>query len=328
MLVTTHALAAHVELILNTSKGAPITAMQDWTRALGNAGVRNVRIQHQASSGQPAIETRSVADQKSYIVRGVIENNGMISLPGDSFDPGEAKRLAEWLDDIAEKGPPEGREPVDQFGLPLSVAEKVAVDLALPITFGTDGSSRAAIILQADKATRFPILAKKSMMASLDKDRVSENLKGFATGTALAYLVEPFGLGLFPGKGSDGRISYLIVERSSKKVEPWPIGWKPKNRIETLPELFKTRNINVAKIPVSQVLEAISKRLDVPVLIDNVALAQKRINPEEVTVSFPDKHTNFDRALANMLAEARLRYELRTDDAGRPFLWITTLAKK
>lgn len=322
------ALAGRVELVLTAAKTSPITAMQDWTRALGAAGVHNVRIRQQTRPGQPTIETRSVAGQKVYLVRGTIEGSGRISLPGNRFEPGEAKRLAVWLDDIAQKGPPAERESTDQFGLPLSVAKKIAVDLAIPISFGTDGSSRAAVILQANKVTRFPILAKKSMMKTLDKDKVPDDLKGFAAGTVLAYLVEPFGLGLFPGKDRSGRLAYQIVERSSRDVKPWPIGWKPKNRIKTLPGLFKTKSINVERIPISQVLKVISKRLEVPVLIDRAALARKRIDPTKVTVSFPDKRTNFDRALGNMMSEARLKYELRIDDAGRPFLWVTTLAKK
>lgn len=322
------ATAGQVELLLNASKNAPITTMQEWTRALGTAGVRNFRIQHQAKPSKPTIETRSGVGQKIYLVRGTIDGSGDVLLPGKRFRANDVDRLAEWLDDIAQNGPPAEREPVDKFGLTLSMTKKVAVDLALPVTFETMGDTRASVILQIDKQTRIPILARKSIMATLDKDRVSKELKGFAIGTALAYVVEPFGLGLFPVKNKKGQIEYLIAERSTQKVEPWPIGWKPKNRIKALPELFKTRNINIDQIPIGRIVDKISELLGVPVLIDRAAIAEKRIDMKKKTVSFLNKQTSFDRALSSMLLSVQLKHRLLIDDTGRPFLWITTRAKK
>lgn len=323
-LLQTATSAGRIELVLTATKGAPITAMQEWTRALGEAGAGSVRVRHQANPPSPTIQTQNVSGQKTYTVLGTIEANGQITLPGDRFEPGEAKRLAEWLDDIAKLGPPGEREPIDRFGLPESVSKQVATDLGIPLTFGTDGSSRAAILLQIDQATRFPVLVSKEILATLDKDPLTEDLKGLASGTVLAYLIEPFGLGLFPDKDKDDRIVYQIAERSSRDVEPWPIGLKPENRLKSLPELFKTRNINIDRIPIAKVLDAISKRLEVPVLIDRAALARQRIDLDTTPVSLPDARTNFDRALGSMTSQAKLKYELRIDDAGRPFFWITS----
>ena len=44
----------------------------------------------------------------------------------------------------------------------------------------------------------------------------------------------------------------------------------------------------------------------------------------QAIVSFPLKRTFYKKALENVLFQARLRSELRVDEAGTPFLWISS----
>lgn len=320
--------AGQVRLVLETAKDAPITAMQEWGRDLQKAGVANIRMIQQTRPTEPVIETQNFGGQKIYTVRGTIDRDGNINLPGAMFRTGQAERLAQWLADVGAKGPPSEREPVDKHGLTLSLTKKVGVDLATPIDFETDGLPMAEIIRQSNRRTRYPILATKSVMAKLEKEKIFNEMKGFPAGTTLAYLTEPFGLGLYPTEGKDGKVQYLIVKRATKQVEPWPIGWKPKQRRKTVPGLFEVKNINVDRISIEQVLKEISKRVDVPYLVDETALARRKIDMSKTLVSFPNKKTTFDRALGSMMSRSKLKYELFLDDAGKPFLWVTPLGDK
>jgi hypothetical protein len=320
--------AGQVHLVLETAKGAPITAMQEWGRDLREAKVGNVRMMQQIRPTKPTIETQDLGGQKLYTVRGTIDQDGNINLPGALFRMGDAGRLAQWLADVAEKGPPSEREPVDKYGLTLSTMKQVGVDLATPIDFETDGQTLAEIIRQVNRRTQYQILATKSVMAKLEKEKIFNEMKGFSAGTTLAYLSEPFGLGLYPSEGKNGKIQYLLVKRDTKQVEPWPVGWEPKQRRKTVPGLFEVKNINIDRISIEQVLKEIAKRVDVPYLVDETALAKQKIDMSKKLVSFPNKKTTFDRALGSMMSRSKLKYQLLLDDAGKPFLWVTPLGNK
>ena len=72
-------------------------------------------------------------------------------------------------------------------------------------------------------------------------------------------------------------------------------------------------------------LEAIGTALKTPVLMDHVALARHGIEPAKVTVSHPPSRTTYSLALRKLLFQAKLKFEVRCDEAGTPFLWISTI---
>ena len=109
--------------------------------------------------------------------------------------------------------------------------------------------------------------------------------------------------------------------------EHWPVGWPPKgNPGETLPELFKFLKINIGDAPLSEAITAIAGRVKVPVLYDHNSLARIRADLS-TKVSLTETNVFYARALDRLLSQARLRYEIRVDEANKPFLWITTLAR-
>ena len=61
------------------------------------------------------------------------------NLPGARFKRGEVKRLVQWLDDLAQNGPPDKRPKIVAFGLTAAQFEQVKKDLAVPVGFSTAG---------------------------------------------------------------------------------------------------------------------------------------------------------------------------------------------
>ena len=60
-------------------------------------------------------------------------------------------------------------------------------------------------------------------------------------------------------------------------------------------------------------------------LVDTNALAHHEIDLDKVLLTHPRSRTVYGIALRKLLFQAKLKYEVRLDDAGKPFLWITTI---
>jgi len=152
---------------------------------------------------------------------------------------------------------------------------------------------------------------------------VADELEGISSGTALAAVLRPLGLVMVPER--KGTEIQLRIAALAEAKEHWPVGWPPKgNPSETLPDLFKFLTVEIAQTPLTEALVAISGRVKVPLLVDHNALARERVDLA-MKISFPKANTYYGRALDRLLAQAKLKCELRVDEANKPLLWITTL---
>ena len=107
------------------------------------------------------------------------------------------------------------------------------------------------------------------------------------------------------------------------------MGWKPSQPVrETVPKLFEFLEIEIDKTPITEVLAALEPRLRTPILYDQPALELKNIDPAAKHVSIPPQRTFYNKVLRQALFQARLDFEVRVDERGKPFLWITPLMRK
>jgi len=316
--------AARVELVLAAERHAPLTAQQTWARELGEAGIRGVRIRQKRSIDRVGIQVRGTKENPVYIVTGTLDARGEVVLPGGRYRSGQARRIASWLRDVARRGPPESREPHAAFGLPRSQMMAVRKDLAVPIDFSTRGMVRADVVRKIARGLKLPVRVDEKMLARVADDRVAEEPEGLSRGTGLAFVLRPAGLALVPKMAAAGP-EYLITTARGRR-EIWPVGWKPEQpRPKILPEMFKLRPINLENVSAARVLDAIGGRLEIPVLLDHSALARYGIDPDKKLVTVPRSRMTYATALDKALFQARLKYELRVDEAGKPFLWVTTI---
>jgi len=157
-------------------------------------------------------------------------------------------------------------------------------------------------------------------------EQVPDDLQGLSRGTALAAAVRPLGLVvLVTGQGK--RAGGLRVTKPTGKYEAWPVGIKPgKNSPpdELVPALFKFINVEINERPLTEAIDAIQGRIEIPVLWDHNALAKHAVDVQ-TKVSFAPKKTFYKKIIDDLLYQALLRSELRVDDADKPFLWITTI---
>lgn len=316
--------AARVELTLAAEPGAPLVAQQTWVRQLGQAGVPSVRIRQGRAGDSPAIETIGGGQSPMYRVTGVLNTRGEVVLPGGRFRSGEADRVARWLADVAEKGPPDAREPVAVMGLPQSQLDALRAELAAPVDFSTQAASRGKVVRQIIERLSISVDVDAAVLAALDEDALDEELLGLARGTAMAYVLSSPGLGLLP-RGSI-RGPSLAIAKPHRGEASWPVGWPPEQRgPQLLPEMYSRREIHVENVSVQEVIEEIARRVNIPILTDRAALDHYDIDPAKVTASVPRGQTTYSLVLQKTLFQARLKSELRVDDAGRPLVWVTSL---
>ncbi len=299
-------------------------AAQQWARTLDQAGIRNVRIRGARPSDRVGIVQRGTEASPIYVVTGSIVSQTELQMPSGRVRRGDLGRLAAWLDDLVKRGTPESREPVGAFGLTESQFEALNATLSLPILFDTKGTDRAETVGRIARQLAVPLQLDAAARQALGAEPVAEELAGIATGSALAYLLRPAGYSLVPGTGGDQVV--LRVVRSEPGLQIWPVGFEPERRInEILPALYEFRDVNIEGVSAQVVLDALAKQLEVPMLPDHSALARHGIDPAKKMVNFPRSRTTYSLALRRVLFQAGLKFEVRVDEAGKPFLWISTI---
>ncbi len=318
--------AGRVELELVTDARVPITAQQEWLQRLSQAGVSNLRIRAGGASDQVGIEVRGTDAAPIYAVKGLITSGGDVLLPGARFRASDAARLARWLDDLARFGPSRQPPQKSAFGLSAEQFEEVHRGLSRPVAFSTKEMPRREVVEKITQGLPLPFRADPQILQAIkDDDLVAEELSGLSSGTALAHAVRPLGVCLVPCEAGEGRLECVLV-KAKPNTEAWPIGWEPEeHRSKLVPGLFEFLNVNVQGVAVTQVLAAVGERLKVPVLMDYNALARHGIEPDKAMVNHPQRRTSYTLLLKRTLYQAGLKSEVRVDEAGKPFLWVTTV---
>ena len=59
--------------------------------------------------------------------------------------------------------------------------------------------------------------------------------------------------------------------------------------------------------------------------MDYNAMARHGVDPAKAIVSMPAGRTTYSLALRKLLFKAGLKFEVRVDEAGKPFLWVSTV---
>jgi hypothetical protein len=328
--VPTAAFAADVriELELVTESGFPMTGSHQWSRFLAELDFDRVRIRGAARGGRPAIETTGPATARSYLVTGVLSSRNQLRLPGGTFTLRDKAGLQDWIRRLAEDGEDGLTEDRVAFGLTpqqlIAVHESLGTKVRAPMQGERLEAAIATIVQDADQR-----LAIDADVAGLIREGgvVQDQVQGLASGTSLAALLRPLGLGFAPVSSPGGTVQ-LRVMADREATESWPVGWPPSKvqakPIDLVPKLFERLEVEIADTPLAEVLAAVQQRLNVPLLVDHLALARRQIDPAGARVSFSQPRTYYWRILDQTTRQAGLKVEVRVDEAGQPFLWLTT----
>ncbi len=311
-----------LEIAGDNSVGAAMS-FQQWGQALAAAGVQNFRLRSGQTGDKPSIEVGGTEQMPLYKVTAVLGTGDVLVVPGGKFRRTECKKLAAWLDDLAKRGPPDKREKISAFGLTASQLEKVNSDLSKAVGFSTKGMTRSEAVTKIGGQLGLSLKVEGTLA---DDDKIEEELSGFSSGTALACILRPIGFCMVPQ--ADGETLSHLVRKTQLDKEIWPVGWPAEGAQKVLPALYEYHNVNVSGVTAAKLLDVVGKQVNAPVLYDHNALARYGIEPEKATVSHPQERTTYSIALRKMLAKVEkggLKFEVRVDEAGKPFLWVSTI---
>jgi hypothetical protein len=313
-----------VELELIGDAHGSALLFQEWSQVLGKAGIRNLRIRVANEGDKPGIDVQGTAENPIYVVIGIVESRDAIVLPGGRYRRGDMARLAQWIKDLAERGPNAKKEEKGAFGLTAAQLDRVRKDLAAPVGFSTQGMTRQKMVEKIADQLKLPLRLDAETAQALADDKVEDELTDLTCGTALACVLRPAGYCLVP-RDAGGELACAVV-KAERGREAWSVGWpSDKSPRDALPALYEFHNVNLQKVSVATALGAITKLVKVPVLLDHYALGRQGIDLAKVTVSLPNSRTTYSLTLRKVLFQARLKFDVRYDEAGAPLLWITTI---
>jgi hypothetical protein len=318
--------APRVDLEIALMPGFVPTDLAAWNEMLSGVGVDNLRLGGSGNATKKiALEQPDGSGTSNYRVFGVLTPGNELLLPGAKFSRSSKAALTKWISDLKTAGPPKkpGEKPLP-FGLQPAQLEAIGKDLGTRADFSTTGQSVKQVLIEVGNRTKNALVAEPQIAAGLNAmEKVPGELKGLACGTVLAAVLRREGLSMVPRATSSGGIEYFIT-RARADQDVWPVGWPAEKPIpEMVPDLFTLRNVQIDDIPASQLLTVVAERVKVPMLFDEQAILQKKIDVSKIRIKIPEGKLGYQGVLDRTMFQAGMKHEVRIDDAGRPFLWIT-----
>lgn len=335
----------HLELFCDGAL-QPMSAQQ-WGAELNNRtlGFHGVEIR-----GGRASEELDVVNTAGnlWTARGMLTKNDTLLMPGGkTFTRVQLRQLPAYLEEIVEAQiakkeaekvaagnagvfPPQ-RLP---FGLKAAAYEEMFAELEQPTGFSTKNMARGEFLRRITASVKHKVVLDKELAAAIVADKedvITEELQDVSRGTALAYGLRYVGLCLIPkmaSEAADAKLVYHFVPTKEAPDEIFPVGHHLQEPERfSFPMILEQFNANVNGAGLDQVLAAVSGRLQAPILFDYNSMAREGIEIEEITVKYKPQQVSYNRLLDDTLAQAKLIKEVRVDEAGNVFIWVTTLKK-
>lgn len=316
-----------VELELVTEEGFPLTGRQRWLRALGRLEFDGLRIR-QARGGEKVEVQREGSDASPvYRVTGVLTRGNELILPGGRFGLRDAGRISAWREQLL-RGGASGLEPKVRVAFGLSSEQFLAVHqrLAAPMYFSTKGKSPKEVVRAVAAKLPGGVTVDPEVLPTFDGSwSVPEEMQGLSAGTVLAATIRPLGLVLVPRVVRENDVR-LLITGVRKTRESWPVGWPPeKNEKELAPKLYEFFTFEAPGNPLEEAIAALQAKLELPLLYDHNGMARENLDPARILVKFPESRSYYKKVVNRVLFQGKMRSELRVDEAGEPFLWISPL---
>ena len=316
-----------IEVEVAVQQGAPLDAMQFWSRTLGEANIARVRIRSMRRDEQPALEAIELGSVKRYRLLGVLTSADVLLLPGGKFGRGDRQKLKSFLEELPVAHEHNAVER-GRFGLTEAQFKKVFAALSMPVGRELSGLSSAEAFAVLTANLPADVVISTRDRALLDAaSPLAQELGKLSTGTALAIVLRRFDRVLVPEHPQGGKLQFRIAA-SDPNREHWPVGWKPRTTPrQSAPKLYQFRTIEIDGYALSEAITALEAHMGAPAIYDELILAREEDNPLSKTVRLKRQKTFLRRALDSLLSQARLAGEVRVDETGQPFYWITKFGK-
>jgi hypothetical protein len=314
-----------IEIDLVMTDATQSLQSQTWGRVFDKIGQR-VRVKTAGIEEDPKISETNRGPLRTVKLVGRIDRRGTLTFPGKSFTSGDEKALKEWLDELqvfGAQGNPTGQA---RWGLNTEQFQTLFTSLAEEVTTDVKGQPLVDVARSLGFGIDVPLRIHDTVADRWNPAlTVTQDVRGLSRGSALAVLLNDHGLCIRPVRTPGGSVD-LVVRSRDQTPDPWPVGWEPKpnvQRSDYAPELFAFRPIGFLDRPVSATIEEARTQTGCPIVIDTPALARKEIDLEKRTFGLPQKKTAWILVLQSALLGTNLVHQIRVDEAGRGFIFIT-----
>ncbi len=317
---------ARVELTIGAETVRAAASAQQWYEILTEVGVDGLQIRQRQPGEAPEVVDQGTKNSPDYRVYGVLTARNELVVPGHRFSVRDRDGIADWLKQLREEGVDRASDAANgPFGLTAEQLTELRDDLGRPNTTSTiDLTPADALPLFAGQLQHEVALEPAAKRSLTEAAANREELQGLSIGVALTYIVRSAGLAVEPTRSRQGDV-VLAVRAADPAREAWPVGFEPEDKAEKLvPDIYEFLTVEIEDTAATDLLASLSDRLKLPMLFDHYALARQGIDLSTVQINLPEKRLTYSMVLGKSLAQARLKYELRVDEANRPFAWITT----
>jgi hypothetical protein len=325
---SSHTQNRSLELRVLVDQRSPIGTSHDWMQALAEVGADRV-VASSSRATKPSFEEFGTGSRKTLAVVGIVKS-GKLHLPGGKFTIRQTAAIRNHLQKLRDDGAEVTMADKVAFGLTAKQLISVHDQLGAKIRSSTKGQNTGEIAnsllqqsgytLSIDRATRTVI--------SNSQSKLDVELEGFTLGTGIALALRKMGLALEPIRPQGNDIQ-LLIRTADEKVKNWPVGWPIEESLKkAAPKLYVKVDIRAQETPLLDLLSAIEGRMEFPFFYDHAKIAANEIDLKETKVTFvrPGKKSSYDTVIDKVLNQCKpkLKAELRIDEVGKRFLWITT----
>ena len=316
--------ALPIDLEVATEPGLALTAPQQWAAMLGKLDLGKVRIRGLKAGELPRIEKVKSGSSHRYRVLAILSARGELVFPDRRFRVSQRAAIQDYLQRLTSQV---DAQPRGRFDLTRQQFTDVFAQLSKPVDQSTQDKPLSEVIGLLEPSLGLPT-HWTSTTRSYAPAKLSSELRGLSGGTALAIALRAAGLSFRPEESQTKRVR-LVIEPYRAESEIWPVGWKSEAvPRQFAPQLYRAKTIEIGRNTLSHALKVLQPRLEMPMILDQWYLAKKKIEPDKIDVRHKRKKTYLKGAIDGLLSQARLVGELRVDEQGTPFLWVTQYGKE
>ena len=306
--------AESVEINVVAGDRASFGAPQRWMQALGS--VRGARIR---SDGTKSARPTAKWIGSTLHVTAVIGENDNLILPGRKLSIRQASQLTQWIENQKKARASDPRDTKDQrFGLSARELQQVHDMLKPKVTFSTQDKLASDVLRQIVRAQALPVKMSSSDFQRFSNKKLDTEWKDLSVGTAVAAILRNVECVMVPVVVG-GRIQ-LKVNHERLAKEGWPVGWDSDlQKDDLIPKIFDKLPIEIHDTPVTEVMKALEKRIETPIIFDEGLLSASSIDAKTVKIDIPPTKSFYGKVIRQAAFKAKMTSEVRVDETGRPF---------
>ena len=303
-------------------------AGHDWMQALAEVGADRV-VAENSRVTRPSFKEYDSGSTKLLAVVGIVKK-GKLHLPGGKFTIQQTDAIRNHLQKLRDDGAEVTIAEKVAFGLTANQLVSVHDQLGSPVESPTTGQNAGTLANNLLQKSGYPISIDREtkLVLSNATTKMDVELEGYSTGTALAFTLRQMGV-VFEPVRPQGQQIQLLVRPVNEKAKNWPVGWPVSESPKKLaPKLYVKVNVQAQDASIVALLDSIEGRISLPFFYDRAKFSDRGVDlaSTKVTYSRPGKKSSYDMVIDKVLNQCKpkLKSELKIDEVGKRFLWITT----